>query len=132
MARFQRYGWPVSMEPPFKLCVRFSRTQLTDDRYIFECGQAAQLQSGADQQHQRQPHLGHYQGGAQMLAAGEVQVDEALRALLAGKMDGAITAETIREVLVKLDAIAPVTMVEVAPVDLASYDRLCEAMEVQP
>ena len=63
--------------------------------------------------------------------AGEVQVDEALRELLAGKMDAAITAETIREVLAKLDAIAPVTMVEVAPVDLASYDRLCGAMGVQ-
>jgi hypothetical protein len=63
--------------------------------------------------------------------AGEVQVDEALRELLAGKTDAAITGETIREVLAKLDDIAPVTMVEVAPVDLASYDRLCAAMGVQ-
>jgi len=64
--------------------------------------------------------------------AGEVQVDEALRELLAGKMDAAITVETIREVMAKLDDIAPVTMVEVAPVDLASYDRLCTRMGVQP
>ena len=63
--------------------------------------------------------------------SGEVQVDEALRELLAGKTDAAITAETIREVLAKLDAIAPVTMVEVAPVDLESYDRLCGAMGAQ-
>jgi hypothetical protein len=63
---------------------------------------------------------------------GEVQVDEALRELLAGKTDAAITVETIREVLAKLDEIPPVTMVEVAPVDLANYDRLCGAMGVQP
>jgi hypothetical protein len=64
--------------------------------------------------------------------AGEVQVDEALRELLAGKMEAAITMETIREVMAKLDDIAPVTMVEVAPVDLASYDRLCTRTGVQP
>jgi hypothetical protein len=64
--------------------------------------------------------------------AGEVQVDEALRELLAGKTDAAITVETIRDVLAKLDDIPPVTMVEVAPVDLAGYDRLCGAMGVQP
>ena len=62
--------------------------------------------------------------------SGEVQVDEALRELLAGKTDAAITAESIRELLAKLDAIAPVTMVDVAPVDLASFDQLCLDMEV--
>ena len=37
-----------------------------------------------------------------------------------------------RELLAKLDTIPPVTMVEVAPVDLASFDQLCLDMEVQP
>jgi hypothetical protein len=55
---------------------------------------------------------------------GEVQVDEALRELLAGKAEAAIMVESIIEMLAKLDTIAPVTMVEVAPVDLASYDQL--------
>jgi hypothetical protein len=55
---------------------------------------------------------------------GEVQVDEVLRALLEAEAEAAITAETISERLAKLDAIAPVTMVEVAMVDLASFDQL--------
>jgi len=61
---------------------------------------------------------------------GEVQVDAALRELLEG--EAVITEASIRELLAKLDTIAPVTMVEVAPVDLASFDQLCLDMEVQP
>ena len=64
--------------------------------------------------------------------AGEAQVDEALRELLEGKAEGAITVEPIREVLAKLDTIAPVTMVEVAPVELADFDQLCTEMGVRP
>ena len=55
---------------------------------------------------------------------GEVQVDEVLRALLEGDTEAVVTAETIGELLAKLDAIPPVTMVEVAIVDLASFDQL--------
>ena len=62
---------------------------------------------------------------------GEVQVDEALRELLEGKAEAAITVESIGELLAKLDTIAPVTMVEVAPVDLASFDQLCAEMGVR-
>jgi hypothetical protein len=58
---------------------------------------------------------------------GEVQVDAALRDLL-GKAEAAITVESIRELLAKLDTIPPVTMVNVAPVDLASFDQLCMAV----
>jgi len=60
---------------------------------------------------------------------GEVQVDEALRELLEGEKEAVIAVESIRELLAKLDTIPPVTMVEVAPVDLASFDQLC--MEVR-
>lgn len=60
---------------------------------------------------------------------GEVQVDEALRELQAGEAEAVITVESIREVLVRLDSIAPVTMVEVALVDLASFDQLCTGMQ---
>ena len=63
---------------------------------------------------------------------GEVQVDEALRALLEGKAEAAITAESIAALLAKLDTIAPVTMVAVAPVDLSSLDQLCPEMGVRP
>ena len=63
--------------------------------------------------------------------AGEVQVDEALRELLERKAETAITVESIGEVLARLDTIAPVTMVEVAPVDLASFDQLCLDMQVR-
>jgi hypothetical protein len=59
---------------------------------------------------------------------GEVQVDAALRDLLEGKSEAAITVESIRELLAKLDTIPPVTMVNVAPVDLASFDQLCMAV----
>jgi hypothetical protein len=60
--------------------------------------------------------------------AGEVQVDVALRELLAA--EAVITVESVGEVLAKLDTVPPVTMVEVAPVDLASFDQLCLDMQV--
>jgi hypothetical protein len=60
---------------------------------------------------------------------GEVQVDEALRELLAGETEAVITVESIREVLVRLEPVAPVTMVEVTLVDLASFDQLCTGMQ---
>jgi hypothetical protein len=62
---------------------------------------------------------------------GEVQVDEALRELLAKAEDVAITMESIGEVLAQLETIAPVTMVEVTLVDLASFDQLCTEMAVR-
>ena len=58
---------------------------------------------------------------------GEVQVDVALRDLL-GRAEAAITVESIRELLAKLDTIPPVTMVNVAPVALASFDQLYMAV----
>ena len=58
---------------------------------------------------------------------GEVQVDEALRVLLDGKTEEAITAAAIGALLATLDTIAPVTMV-----DLADFDQLCTEMEVRP
>jgi hypothetical protein len=61
---------------------------------------------------------------------GEVQVDEALRALLDGQPEVVITVESIGEFLAKLDLIPPVTMVEVAPVDLTGFDQLCTEMGV--
>ena len=39
--------------------------------------------------------------------------------------------ESIGEVLAKLETLAPVTMVEVAAVDLASFDELCAEMAVR-
>jgi hypothetical protein len=62
---------------------------------------------------------------------GEVQVDAALRELLEGNAEAVITVESIGKVLAQLDTIAPVTMVEVAPVDLASFDQLCTEMAVR-
>ena len=62
---------------------------------------------------------------------GEVQLDEALRELQAGEADMAITVEAITAVLAQLDTIAPVTMVEVTLVDLASFDQLCTEMAVR-
>ena len=59
---------------------------------------------------------------------GEVQVDQALRELLAGEEEVAITVEVIGAMLAQLDTIAPVTMVEVALVDLAGFDQLCTEM----
>ena len=58
-------------------------------------------------------------------------MDEALRELLERKAEAAITVESIREVLQRLDTIAPVTMVEVAAVDLASFDELCAETAVR-
>ena len=58
-------------------------------------------------------------------------MDEALRELLAGAEDVAITVESIGEVLAQLETIAPVTMVEVTLVDLASFDQLCTEMAVR-
>jgi hypothetical protein len=63
--------------------------------------------------------------------AGEVAVDEALRELLEGNAETVITVESIGEVLAKLDTIPPVTMVEVAPVNLASFDQLYSEMGVR-
>jgi hypothetical protein len=65
-------------------------------------------------------------------AAGETAVDEALRELLQGKTEAAITVASMGEVLRRLDTIAPVTEVEVAAVDLNSFDPLCPGMGVQP
>jgi len=62
---------------------------------------------------------------------GEVGVDQALRELLAGEAEVTITAESIRAMLAQLDTIQPVTMVEVALVDLASFDQLCTEMLVR-
>jgi hypothetical protein len=60
---------------------------------------------------------------------GEVQVDGALRELLEGKAEAVITVASVRELLARLETIRPATMVEVTPVDLASFDQLC--MEVR-
>ena len=62
---------------------------------------------------------------------GEFQVDQALRELLAGEAEVAITVDAICEVLAQLDTIAPVAMVEVTLVDLASFDQLCTEMAVR-
>ena len=62
---------------------------------------------------------------------GEVGVDQALRELLAGEAEVAITVESISALLAQLDTIQPVTMVEVALVDLASFDQLCTEMAVR-
>lgn len=62
---------------------------------------------------------------------GEVRVDVALRDLLEGKLEVAITAGAIGERLARLESIAPVTVVEVAAVDLTSFDQFCPAMEVR-
>ena len=62
---------------------------------------------------------------------GEEAVGEALRELLEGKAETAITAETVRELLRRLDTIPPVTVVEVAAPDLASFDALFAEMAVR-
>jgi hypothetical protein len=62
---------------------------------------------------------------------GETVVEEALRELLERKTDLAVSAESIAELLQRLDTITPVTVVEVAPVDLASFDQLCTEMAVR-
>ena len=58
-------------------------------------------------------------------------MDEALRELLEGKTETAITAGSVSELLQRLDTITPVTVVEVATVDLASFDQLCAETAVQ-
>jgi hypothetical protein len=58
-------------------------------------------------------------------------VDEALRELLERKAETVITVESIGEVLAKLETIPSVTLVEVAPVDLGSFDQLCTEMGVR-
>jgi hypothetical protein len=55
---------------------------------------------------------------------GETPVDEALRELLERKAEAVITVDSISEMLRRLDTITPVTMVEVAAVDLTSFDEL--------
>ena len=62
---------------------------------------------------------------------GETAVDEALRELLERKGEVAITVESIGEVLRRLDTIRPVRVVEVAAVNLASFDELCAEMAVR-
>src|SRR5664279_1693661 len=62
--------------------------------------------------------------------AGEVPVDKDLRELLEERAESVITVESIVRVLTQLDTIAPVTMVEVAPVDLTCFDQLCTGMGV--
>lgn len=62
---------------------------------------------------------------------GEAPVDEALRELLEGKTEAAITVGSVSELLLRLDTITPVTVVEVAAVDLASFDQLCAETAVQ-
>ena len=54
-----------------------------------------------------------------------------MRELLEEKEEAVITVESIGEVLAKLDTIPPVTMVEVAPVNLASFDQLYTEMGVR-
>jgi hypothetical protein len=61
---------------------------------------------------------------------GEVQVDLALRELLAGE-EAVITVDAIGAMLAQLDTIVPVTMVEVTLVDLTSFDQLCTEMAVR-
>ena len=54
-----------------------------------------------------------------------------MRELLERKTEMVITVESIGEMLAKLETIPSVTLVEVAPVDLASFDQLCTAMGVR-
>ena len=61
---------------------------------------------------------------------GEVKLDEVLRELLERNGEGTIDAGRIEGTLARLDTIAPVTMVEVAPVDLTVFDVLCMNTEV--
>jgi hypothetical protein len=62
---------------------------------------------------------------------GETPVDEALRELLEGKTEAAITAGSVSELLLRLDTITPETVVEVAAVDLTSFDQLCAETAAQ-
>ena len=62
---------------------------------------------------------------------GETRVDEALRDLLERKAEAAITGESMGELLRRLDRIPPVRLVEVAAVNLASFDELCAETAVR-
>jgi len=62
---------------------------------------------------------------------GETAVGEALRELLEGKTETAITAESVSELLRRLDTIPPVTEVNVTAPNLASLDTLCPEMVVR-
>jgi hypothetical protein len=55
---------------------------------------------------------------------GEAPVDEVLRELLERKAEANIGVEPIRELVLKGDGLRPVTLVEVAAVDLTSFDAL--------
>src|SRR6516225_3987500 len=59
---------------------------------------------------------------------GETAVGEALRELLEGKTETVLTAESVSELLRRLDTITPVRVVEVAMPNLASFDALCSEM----
>src|SRR5215467_11704807 len=62
---------------------------------------------------------------------GETAVDQALRELLEGKTEAAITVESIAELVRRPETITPVTVVEVAAVDLSNFDQLCAEMAVR-
>jgi hypothetical protein len=62
---------------------------------------------------------------------GEAPVDEVLRELLERKAEDAISATVVEELLSRMDSIPPVTQVEVAEVDLASFDQLYTDLGVQ-
>jgi hypothetical protein len=61
---------------------------------------------------------------------GEVPVDEVLREMLERRCEDSIDAGRIEGALSRLDTIPPVTMVEVAAVDLTLFDVLCADTEV--
>ena len=61
---------------------------------------------------------------------GEASVAEALRELLEGETEMAISAESILQLLPKLETFPPVTVVEVAMPDLSSFDALFTEMAV--
>ena len=54
-----------------------------------------------------------------------------MRELLTGEEETVITVDAIGAMLAQLDTIAPVTMVEVTLVDLASFDQLFTEMGVR-
>ena len=58
-------------------------------------------------------------------------MDEALRELLGGRRKSRSRWNRSAKCWPRLDTIAPVTMVEVALVDLASFDQLCTEMVVR-
>ncbi len=61
---------------------------------------------------------------------GEASVAEALRELLEGETEMAMSAESLRQLLPELATFPPVTVVEVAMPDLSSFDALFTEMEV--